>query len=243
MKYKYDKREQRIFLACGIIFTGLFLLALIAVRLQDKAADINAFGIICVIAKMFTPIPAFASWYAYFDCTVYIKKLERGGVNVPEDKRFEPVMAAPPVYQGEEKDSKESLALAVICFAITAALLIYIVMFYIKWNARLGGEGVFMSAVQFIAVILWCIGGIVYFRQRSAATYRDDTVFDPGRKERTGLAKGILIIVIMLAVTAAALSVASSMTNYLYRTRMYEKYGENWRVHDGEAIRPGDVYR
>ena len=243
MKYKYDKRDQRIFFTCGIVFAGLFFLALIVARLQDKASDINTFGIICLLTEIFTPIPAFASWYAYFDCTAYIRKLEQGGVSVPEDKRFEPAMAVQPVYPGEEKDSKQSMALAAICFVIAAMLLIHTVVFYIKWNARIGSEGGFMGAIQFIAVILWCIGGIVYFRQRSAASYRDDTVFDPGRKERTGLAKGILIIVIMLAVTAAALSVASSMTNYLYRTRMYEKYGENWREHDGEAIRPGEVYR
>ncbi|MBR6257148.1 MAG: hypothetical protein IKR23_07180 [Lachnospiraceae bacterium] len=242
MKFKYDKREQRIFRTCGIVFTVLLAAAFFAARLFDSAADINTIGIIAALLLQFLPIPAFACWIGYIDSTVYIKKLEAGGIKVPEDKRLEPVMEAPPVYDNEQ-DSRESLALAVICFVIAGMLLIHILAYYFHWNVRVGSECGVMVFAQAVVMILWCIGGFVYLHQRSAKYYRDDTVFDPGRKVRTGLLKGILTIIIMLAVTAAACAVARSMTRYMYRTRLHDKYGEQWREHDGEPALPGEVYR
>ena len=241
MKYKYDKRDQRIFRICAIVFSILLLAAFCIVRIFDNISDINTAVIIAALLVYFLPIPAFASWVAFIDSSVYIKKLAAGGVNVPEDKRLEPVMPDPPVYE-QEQDSRESLALAIICFGIAGLLGIHLVAFFLHWNVRIGAESSVMILVQAMIMILWCVGGFVYLHQRSARYYRDDTVFDPGRKVRTGLLKGILTIIIMLALTAAAYAVAHSMTGYLYHTRMYEKYGEHWREHDGEPALSGEVY-
>ena len=241
MKYKYDKREQRIFKTCGIILTVLLLIAFFTVKVLERVADINTLGVIALLLLYFLPIPVFACWIGYIDSTVYIRKLAAGGVEVPEDKRIEPVMAAPPVYDNEQ-DSKESLALAVICFIIAGMLLGHILVYYSRWSARVGDECSVLVFAQAVVMLLWCAGGFVYLHQRSAKYYRDDTVFDPGRKVRSSLLKGILTIIIMLAVTAVALSVAHSMTRYLYRTRLETKYGEHWREHDGELVLPGEVY-
>ena len=241
MKYKYDKREQRIFRNCGIVFTVVLFIAFFVVRLFDNAATINTAGIVAALLVYFLPIPAFACWVGYIDSTVYIKKLAAGGVEVPEDKRLEPVMAAPPVYE-KEQDSKESLALAVSCFVIAGLLLIHILAYYFHWSVRVGAECSVPLFIQAVAMLLWCVGGFVYLHQRSVKYYRDDTVFDPGRKVRTDLLKGILTIIIMLAVTAAVCAVAHSMTDYLYRTRLQTQYGEHWREHEGEPVFPGEVY-
>ena len=241
MKYKYDKRDQRIFRICAIVFSVLLFAAFCIVRLFDNLSDINTFVIIAGLLAYMLPIPTFASWIGFIDSSVYIKKLAAGGIEVPEDKRLEPAMPQPPVYD-REQNSVESLILAVICFAIAGLSLGHIIAFWIHWSVRIGSESSVMVFVQAVPVILWCVGGFVYLRQRLVKYYRDDTVFDPGRKVRTGLVKGIVTIIIMLALTAAAYAVARSMTNYIYHTRMYEKYGEHWREHDGEPALLGEVY-
>ena len=241
MKYKYDKRDQRIFRICAIVFSVLLFAAFCIVRIFDNISDINTFVIIAGLLVFMLPIPTLASWVGFIDSSVYIKKLAAGGIDVPEDKRLDPVMINPPVYD-HEQDSRESMALAVICFSVAGLSLAHLIVFFIYWNARIGSESSVMVFVQAVPVILWCVGGFVYLRQRLVKYYRDDTVFDPGRKVRTGLVKGIVTIIIMLALTAAAYAVAHSMTNYVYRTRMYEKYGEHWREHDGEPALPGEVY-
>ena len=233
MKYKYDRRDQKIFRICSIVFSVLLLAALCLAGLLERAADINTAGIIAVVMIYFLPVPTAASWICYLDCSIYIKKLAAGGVDVPQDKRLEPLMPEPPVYENEQ-DSKESTALAVICFAIAGLILIHTLVFFVHWDVRLSGEGTVMAFGQLVVVMLWCVGGFVYLHQRLAKYYRDDTVFDPGRKVRTDLLKGILTIIVMLAITAAVLAVMHSMTRYVYHTRMENKYGDEWREHDGE---------
>ena len=49
-------------------------------------------------------------------------------------------------------------------------------------------------------------------------------------------------MIILLGITAAAYAVAHSMTDYVYRSRLRDRYGENYREHIGEPAKAGTVY-
>ena len=233
MRFIYDKRDNRIFKTCGIVFTAVFVIAFLIAYPNDRAGDIGTPEIICALLKFFCPIPAFASWYGYWESSRYIKKMAEGGVEVPENKKLNPISDKVPEY-GDEQDSRESVILALLCGIVACVTAVIIALYYIKWYPLIGKECTFMVIVQLIVLILWCIGASVYYRQRRKEKYRDATVCDPARKERTDLARGILTIVICVFISAAALRVAESMTDYVYRSRLEAWYGESYREHMGE---------
>ncbi len=242
LRYRYDHRDKKIFRIIGITFTVMFIIALLIVSLSDKAADISFPGIVAVLGGVFFPIPALAGWYAYLDCIMYIKKLKTGGVEVPEDKRLKPMLDAPPVYPPEVTRNRESLALAGICFVMAGCMLVHLLFFYLKWDPRIGDECTFMAFLQLIPALLWAIAGGIFLHQSSPKRYRDDVVFDPGRKERVRFTKGILLILIMFAITFAAYRAATSITDYVYHTRLRDKFGGDYREHIGEPAMLKEIY-
>lgn len=233
MKFIYDKRENRIFKICGTVFTLMFLFAFLIQLGYGRAGDITTFGIICALLAQFAPIPAIASWYGYWDSSRYIKKLAEGGIEVPENKKLQPYTDIVPKY-GEEEESKESVVLAVLGLIVTVLNLVLLAGYYLKWNPLMGSEIVIMMVARFILMIFWLIGSMTYWNQRLNERYRDPGVMDPSRKERTGLPKGILTIVICLIISLALIKVTESMTDYVYRSRLQTWYGESYREHIGE---------
>ena len=240
MRFIYDKRDNRIFKTCGIAFTAIFVIAFLIRLPFDMAGNVGTIAVICALLDFFCPIPAIASWYGYWESSRYIKKLAEGGVEVPEDKKLDPVTDKMPVY-GDEQDSRESVILAALCGIVAFVTAVIIARYYIRWYPLIGKECTFMVSVQLVLLVLWCIGASVYYRQRRKEKFRDKTVFDPSRKERTGLARGILTIVLCVFISAAALRVAESMTDYVYRSRLEMKYGEHYRDHIGEPAIYGEM--
>lgn len=233
MRFIYDKRDNRIFKTCGIVFTLVFLFAFLIQLGYDRAGGVDAFGIVCALLAQFSPIPAIASWYGYWDSSRYIKKLKEGGIEVPENKKLKPCTDEVPEY-GEEEDSRESVVLAMLALIVTALNLILLAVYYLKWKPLMGNEIIIMMIARFVLIIFWLIGSRTYWNQRLNEKYRDPGVMDPSRKERTGLAKGILTIVICLVISLALIKCTESMTDYVYRSRLQTRYGEHYREHIGE---------
>ncbi|MCR5118694.1 MAG: hypothetical protein K6B44_03625 [Lachnospiraceae bacterium] len=232
MRSVYDKRENRIFKTGGIVFTLVFVIAFLVVLSSDKAGDVGTLGIICSLLTIFCPIPALACWYGYWDSSRFIKKMEEHGVEVPENKKLQPFTGV--ISDSTEEDSRESVILAACAGAVTILLFILSVIYVFKWYPLIGSECVFMLFFRAVLIILWCVGAGVYLKQSSKEKYRDAGVVDPARKERTGLPKGILTIIVCLVISLALMRMSESMTDYVYRSRLKARYGESYREHIGE---------
>ena len=237
MNYIYDKKENKTFMIAAVVLSVLFLLSIIVLLIEDRASNINTPGIIAGLMVYACPLPLLMSWYGYLDSSRYIKRLREGGIDVPYDKKAEPLMIEPPVYAEEEKDSRGSVVLAAICLCITIGIAVYTLIYHIKWTG-LGMKDVsFFTGIQVVMIILGLLGAFFFFIQRSKEKYRDDTVFDPGRKARMGVFKGIVTIILCLGITVAALRVLYSITKYVYQTRLQVLYEDgDWREHEGEPL-------
>ena len=143
------------------------------------------------------------------------------------------------MYREEEQDSTESLILVLICTFIVIGLGIYMVVYLNKWLSLGVYDCKALAFIQLVIILFWCAGGVFFFIQRSKKHYRDDTVFDPGRKERMGIVKGIVTIALCLLITLAAERIIVSMTDYVYKSRLESIYGDQWRTHVGESLRTG----
>ena len=236
MKFRYDKRDNKVFKICAIVFTALFAISFILAWLEPEALGGTAIAVIVVLPLIACPLLMIVCWYAYADSRIYIKKLESGGVVVPYNKKLQPVYDSSPVYTEEEKDSTGSRVMAYICMAIAAAQLIYIAVYIKKWlslNVRdCKAMGFFMGGLT----IFWLIGAVSYYKQSSKEKYRDETVNDPSRKPRKNVAQAVITIIICLVLTVAVYNTAEHMTDYVYKSRLEGIYEGDWRSHIGERL-------
>ena len=240
--YKYDKTEQKIFLIAGCVLSVLFFVALVIVLMEDWTSVINTAGVIALLMLFFTPLPALACWYSYIDSCMYFKRLAKHGIEAPLHKKDQPFIVETTSSASElpvEKYSRESTILAVITYMVSAGILIWFITYAVRFCLVGCGDAVmFMGFWVMVLVALWLVGAGVYRRQRSNEKYKDegDPDPDPKRKPRTSIFKGILTILICLMITVMICRTVESMTDYNYRTKLEDKYGDSYREHYGEPL-------
>jgi uncharacterized membrane protein len=124
------------------------------------------------------------------------------------------------ILQRKSGNSRESIALAVICWVLAAGCMMGVVPFYVKYQMQEIGI-VFCGA----AALFWVLAGLHYFRQRSREKYRDDVEPDEGnaRRVRTHFAEGIATILILVFATWMALFILYNLCGVIFRARLYNK--------------------
>jgi len=244
MKIKYDKTEQKIFLIAALICTPGLPLGLLFLFTEWGAVV----PVLYLILMYFSPIVAIAAWFGYLDSRFYFGELEKHGIDLPVHKK-NPAEYDRFVMQINEAQKnftnapkvepfeKSSMILAGIAWVIAAGHLLWL-FWYAGHFAKLGmgGEIGFMIFVGLLVTAGWGGGGYFYFRQRSNTLYKNDGDPYPGKKIRANLAKGILTMLVMLCITSAGFRLIYSMTDYVYRSRLQNIYGDDWRDHLGDRV-------
>ncbi len=236
MKFRYDKRDNKVFKICAIVFTALFAVSFLFAWLEPRELEstviIATAGLLLVACLPLMIV----CWYAYADSLVYIKKLEDRGISVPYNKKLQPVYNGDPAYTEEEKDDTGSRVMSYICVAVAAVQLIFIVVYVAKWTALNVKDC--KAMIFFLAgpAIFWLIGAAAFNKQRSNEKYRDETVNDPGRKKRKSVPESILTIIICLVLTGVVDKTVVNMTDYVYRSRLDAIYESDYRLHIGERL-------
>ena len=224
---KYDCLDRRINLIVACVATTLSL-GIIAFAFTPLADRMGAalFAIMTLGGGAFCPVMALICWMRFAMSTGYLRRLRAYGYEVPEHRRMyrglEELAQNREILQRKSGNSKESIALAVICWIIAAGCLAGIIPFYVKYQMQEIGI-VFCGG----AMVFWAVFGLHYFRQRSRERYRDDveSESDEGnvRKVRTHFAEGIATILILVFVTWMALFILYNLCGVIFRARLYNK--------------------
>lgn len=254
MKIKYDKTEQKICKTIGIICVIAFLISLLEIIVE---IPLPAFWIAFCCMVFIASIPiGIVSWYGYLESLLYFKELEKIGIEPPlhknDPEEIQRILAkaeqnrqAGNRYVSAEQNAasreadhnKASMVLAVIAFIVSAGTLIWVLWYMLHFvRLGMGGEIGFPVLVSLLGSFLWSVGGIVYWKQRSNEKYKNDGDPTPGKKVRSGPAKGIFTILILLCVTFFAFHTIYEMSQYVYYTKLEVIFGPDWRLHKGERV-------
>lgn len=222
---KYDCLDRRInlIMACAATTFSLGVIAFVFTPLADKVGA-ALFAIVTLVGIMFCPVMALICWMRFAMSTGYLRRLRVYGYEVPERRRMyrglEELAQNRKILQRKSGNSRESIALAVICWVLAAGCMMGVVPFYVKYQMQEIGI-VFCGA----AALFWVLAGLHYFRQRSREKYRDDVEPDEGnaRRVRTHFAEGIATILILVFVTWIALFILYNLCGVIFRARLYNK--------------------
>lgn len=220
---KYDRCSRRWSLLVASVSTVMFLA--VFVLLFTSYADLleaELIGFFTIGGCVMCPGVAIAGWLSFANSTTYLRRLRAYGYEVPERKA---------IYRGLEEiprntditlcrtgSSMESIALSVVCWAISVGCLAVSLMFHM--NYKMFNVGIVFCGA---AAIFWIILGAHYFRQRSREKYRYDVETEPSvenpRKVRTHFTEGLVTIVVMLFVTYMALFLLYVVCGVIFRAK------------------------
>lgn len=224
---KYDCLDRCINLIAACVATtfSLGVIAFVFTPLADKMGA-ALFAIVTMGGVMFCPVMALICWMRFAMSTGYLRRLRAYGYEVPERRRMyrgvEELAQNREILQRKSGNSRESIALAVICWVIAAGCMVGVVPFYVNYQMQEIGI-VFCG----IAMVFWAVFGLHYFRQRSREKYRDDveleTAEETPRRVRTHFAEGIATILILVFFTWMALFILYNLCGVIFRARLLHK--------------------
>ncbi|MCR5249060.1 MAG: hypothetical protein K6E50_00480 [Lachnospiraceae bacterium] len=247
MKYQYDKKDQKLFFLGAVLFSAVSGIALLLLLIDGiggliYAKDMSNSSVWSFIALQVALPATLLSWYAYLDCLLYERRLNRWGLELPESKK-ELLMppADDPDLLKEGPFDKNSSLLSALCLVVLLGSLIYVFLdigHFLSLN--LGSDALAMGMLFYGPLsIAWLIGALVYRARRSNNIYRYAADPVPNKKIRQSLPQGLLTILLFLVISIFFLHIPHSMLDYAYKSRLEAVYDGGWREHLGEPLPPG----
>lgn len=254
-RIKYDKRQVRKY-SVGAVITGIIWAVSLVLMNKEVYWENSTFGIVLMVMALYGLLLGgllFALFvYLLLAGIFYLKRLEKYGYEVPEDKRsYEGVLEQVPRYyvQGQNayvmsgensqvenlcpdlpKYNKISKCLMYICILASLLLLGWNFYFLYKWYF-MGDDTIVLFVLLLIADLLW-IFPIWFFRnQMNPRKFKDDVEIDAGRKERMDIISGLLLIVVLVGVALIIKNTAYNMSEYVFKS---------WMIEDQKKI--GDIH-
>lgn len=243
-KIRYDLGNRKQLFVVAVLFTSAAVILDIIVFFSSSGEKWSAewAAVMLIAAVVVCPLTALAAWLLFWDCCLYLKRLERYGYVLPGNKKAYNGLLNNLDWKKAEKDndsqsenalnvhtkrvddgsgplySKESVILSVCAFLCGIVILGYAVYFLWKWNI-LGGNAHFMFGMLVALAVLWGVGGVYYWRQRSITKYRDDVEMDSNRRQRQNLVNGVITIAICMVVSIFIVDVVYYSADYMYHSR------------------------
>ena len=222
MKIKYDKRTIKVLLITTFASLVLFLAGMIVMYFEITGlALLFLFGIYAGGGLLIYSLLNLVCAVCYF------RRLKMHGYEVPYDRNSygNDLKNVPNSCDSESsidisnQRSKESVILAIFHFMVFVFTNVWNICYIIHWYKYVEDNAVFLLCVQIILDLGWLIAAIVYFRQRDNEKYRDDVELDLSKKERSGIEKGILTGLVVLAVTVFIKAMVVNMADYVFHAR------------------------
>lgn len=237
---KYDKRSVQIYRTLLLITVAYFLLSLFCMftdipsirnaKLEEVLITVVLYGL------YFGVIGILYLGYQWISAVFYLKRLEKYGFEVPENrKEYEIVERLPktgnvlPVQEQDyHKGSKILAELSVMVAVIMLGLTGY---YYLKW-AFLGENADFMLVMQLIADAFWLIPIAIFRKEMNLQKYKDDVEIDITRRTRKNVVSGVMLIILLVLVALYVKATAHSMTKYIYVSQMQKDMDRLYEIHD-----------
>ncbi len=221
-KIKYDKRDRKRFLSLAIITTIIVIICLILMNTEwPENLEASVMGVLIVIVFTVFPVVALATWVMFADSYTYLKRLEKYGYIVPNNKK-EYDNNLENIATGElkalEQPSSESEILAIISWIVSVAMVGYTIFLSIRFSHMLENVAFFII-VTVVLVIFWLVFGFSFWKQRLRDKYKDDVDFNSSLKPRKHLVEGIATIIILLTISAAIAVNMYTMSRYVERSK------------------------
>lgn len=202
-KIKYDQRDKKRSLVLAIIFTAFAFAALfLAVWEPEVSAEMGAWLILFIVIA---PIWCVSCWIHFIDICFYLKRLTKYGYEIPRRKgEYGADLNCLPRTAEERTvfgNSKESMALAALCFCCAAGFLLCTLCFLPRYSHMSLSPFSFCFGFMISAVLLWVLGGVHYWKQRIRAKYKDDVEREEQKRTRTPLVSGVVAILVLFGIT------------------------------------------
>lgn len=237
---KYDKRSVKVYRTLLLITVVYFLLSLFCMFtdiLSIQNAKLEEVLITVVLYGLyFGVIGTLYLGYQFINAVCYLKRLEKYGFEVPENrKEYEIVERLPkkenvvPIQtQGDHKGSKILTELSILVAIIMLILTGY---YFYKWSF-IGENAQAMLVVQLIADVFWLIPIFIFKKEMNQQKYKDDVEIDITRRTRKNVVSGVLLIIFLVLVALYVKATAFSMTKYIYVSRMETDRHRLYEIHD-----------
>lgn len=237
---KYDKRSVKVYRTLLLITVVYFLLSLFCMftdifgignaLLEEVIITVALYGL------YFGVIGTLYLGYQWISAVFYLKRLEKYGFEVPENrKEYEIVEKLPQtenVVPVQEQDYHRGSKILTQLSVIVAVIMLGLTGYYFgKWDF-LGENADFMLVMQLIADAFWLIPIAIFRKEMNLQKYKDDVEIDITRRTRKNVVSGILLIILLVLVALYVKATAHSMTKYIYVSRMQADRDRLYKIHD-----------
>ncbi len=221
---RYDKKARKDWLIRLVISGTIIALFIILLLIESLLSFADALLIVFAVLSvaLYIAVPFFViSVVALIDSSVYLARLKKNYFEVPEDKKlFDRELAKLPrsgqVENAYVRDSKIGALLSIICYIV---FVIVDICYVVKWT-RLGeNDSVFLFVVMMMFHLIFVIFAVVLFKQKDTSRYVDETDLRDQRKCRISITRAIAILLIISIISSIGVTMAFSMTDYIYKSR------------------------
>ncbi len=257
---KYDKKTQKRWRIC-LIVSGVIIFIYILLLLVDAylfaSKGKNPFPdnpLLMIFISLFFSVsnlafPIFViSLLLSIDSSVYLRRLGKNHFEVPEDKRvYNKDLAQVPRTEKVENVYSNDSIIAGLLFLVGYIAFVAIDIYYVvKWT-RLGeNDSIALFIFMMLAHLFFIIFAVIIYRQKDNEKYIDETdvrEYGDFRKKRFSLMSAIVVLVITSAISTFGVSMAFTMTKYIYKSRNghYDKTVDDFKAGATMTVASNDL--
>ena len=222
----YDKRMQKRFRVLTIVAAVMIVIGFLSIFLWKPVFGDDSYFKLGIGFSLFlieVGIPMFIIFlYNFLAASHYLSRLAQSGYEVPlnKDKSGVTLETLPRTEVSSENryasDSKTAALIAVCAYVFLLICDVFLLLFWYRYES----DVLVFFVLFLIAFTFFPIHAFVFYRQSNTERYIDNVDRPDGkRKVRTSLFSAILLIVVATGISLIGLSVANSMTRYVYRSR------------------------
>ena len=252
---RYDVKSRKSW-KIRMIISGIVILIYSIVLLLDSTISLgnellssnDGLLVIFVLLStaMYLALPIFViSFLLFLDSSIYLKRLKKNHFEIPDDKKIydRDLSKLPRTEQVENvytNDSRIGGLLYLIAYLVFVAVDIYYV---VKWT-RLGEtDSIVLFVFMMIAHLFFLIFALYIYKQKDTTKYVDEVDIDYQRKKRISITKALTILVITSVISTMGITMAFSMTKYIYKSRNghYDKTVEDFKENATMTVTSEDL--
>lgn len=257
---KYDKKTKKRWRIC-LIVSGVIIFIYILLLLVDAylfaSKGKNPFPdnpLLMIFISLFFSVsnlafPIFViSLLLSIDSSVYLRRLGKNHFKVPEDKRVynKDLAQVPRTEKVENVYSRDSIIAGLLFLVGYIAFVAIDIYYVVKWT-RLGeNDSIALFIFMMLAHLFFIIFAVIIYRQKDNEKYIDETdvrEYGDFRKKRFSLMSAIVVLVITSAISIFGVSMAFTMTKYIYKSRNghYDKTVDDFKAGATMTVASNDL--
>lgn len=241
---KYSRQSIKALVITIVSVIGAFILCIPSffLKISDIKGFLQLYVSISAVALFIAPLLLVYCISKIIAGVFYLGRLKANGFMVPRTiKEFNNDLRNVPLdddlYQ-ENRYAGDSRKLAVLSVISAIIFVLVIVLKIVKWSSYCYMEETAPTFVFLLVYVLaFAAAFVIFIRQGNKDKYIDDVDFRDSRKVRTGLARGVLNLIILLVIGMTGISIWDGMVEYVYKSKIgtveaqsYERYLEESKI-------------